>query len=154
MPQPISLKDVMDITGFSSEIVQMMTDPKKPNTVSLQQLYDQFAKVQETDKLRERLAKAETTIEALEAAGPPVTVKMSEKGAISMYGVGRFPVSLYKRQWEKLIANIHTVTDFIEEQDPETWVKQDANKAAAKQAKAAAAAAAAPPTAAAPTAAA
>ncbi len=31
---------------------------------------------------------------------------MSEKGALSQYGLGRFPVTLYKEQWEKLIAHI------------------------------------------------
>ena len=33
----------------------------------------------------------------------PVRMKVSEKGAVSVYGMGRFPVTLYKEQWLKLL---------------------------------------------------
>jgi hypothetical protein len=32
-----------------------------------------------------------------------ITLKVSEKGAISVYGMGRFPVTLYAEQWERLL---------------------------------------------------
>jgi len=32
-----------------------------------------------------------------------ITMKVSEKGAVSIYGMGRFPVTLYKEQWLKLL---------------------------------------------------
>jgi hypothetical protein len=43
-----------------------------------------------------------------------VTLKVSTKGALSFYGLGRFPVTLYRSQWEKLIANVESVKTFIE----------------------------------------
>ena len=33
-----------------------------------------------------------------------ISLKVSEKGALSVYGLGRFPVTLYREQWEKLLA--------------------------------------------------
>jgi hypothetical protein len=40
------------------------------------------------------------------AAGPRkgLSLKVSDKGAISIYGMGRFPVTLYREQWERLIT--------------------------------------------------
>ena len=40
-------------------------------------------------------------------------LKVSEKGAVSMYGFGRFPVTLYRDQWTKLIEQIPAVQSFI-----------------------------------------
>lgn len=39
-------------------------------------------------------------------AQPPkkITLKVSEKGGLSLYGLGRFPVTLYRSQWERLLA--------------------------------------------------
>ena len=42
-----------------------------------------------------------------------VTLKVTEKGGVSMYGLGRFPVTLYRGQWERLIAAADDVTSFI-----------------------------------------
>ena len=33
-----------------------------------------------------------------------ISMKVSEKGALSLYGLGRFPVTLYRTQWERLLA--------------------------------------------------
>ena len=41
-------------------------------------------------------------------------IKVSGKGAVSVYGLGRFPVTLYRGQWEKLIGMIPQVQAFIE----------------------------------------
>ena len=43
-----------------------------------------------------------------------LTLKVSEKGAVSLYGLGRFPVTLYASQWERLIAFIPEVKAFID----------------------------------------
>lgn len=48
------------------------------------------------------------------AATRKLTLKVSEKGAVSMYGLGRFPVSLYKDTWIKLLAEKEVVLAFIE----------------------------------------
>jgi hypothetical protein len=41
-------------------------------------------------------------------------IKVSAKGAVSVYGLGRFPVTLYRSQWEKLLAMKDSIEDFIE----------------------------------------
>jgi hypothetical protein len=44
-----------------------------------------------------------------------VSMKVSEKGAVSVYGLGRFPVTLYQEQWAKLLALSDDIKAFIEE---------------------------------------
>jgi len=44
-----------------------------------------------------------------------LTMKVSEKGAVSVYGLGRFPVTLYQEQWLKLLAASDDIRIFIEE---------------------------------------
>jgi hypothetical protein len=44
-----------------------------------------------------------------------VSMKVSEKGAVSVYGLGRFPVTLYQEQWAKLLALSDDIKTFIEE---------------------------------------
>ncbi len=43
-----------------------------------------------------------------------VSLKVSEKGGVSVYGLGRFPVSLYKEQWLKLLDMTQEIRAFIE----------------------------------------
>jgi hypothetical protein len=43
-----------------------------------------------------------------------VTVKVSKAGAISVYGLGKYPVTLYLSQWDKLLGDIDTVKNFVE----------------------------------------
>ena len=44
-----------------------------------------------------------------------ITFKVSEKGGVSVYGLGRFPVTLYKEQWEKLLDMAGELRAFIRE---------------------------------------
>jgi hypothetical protein len=44
-----------------------------------------------------------------------VTFKVGDKGGVSVYGLGRFPVTLYHEQWNKLIAAIPALEKFIAE---------------------------------------
>lgn len=44
-------------------------------------------------------------------------MKVSEKGALSVYGMGRFPVTLYKEQWLRLLAMADEIKAFIEAND-------------------------------------
>jgi hypothetical protein len=45
------------------------------------------------------------------------TLKVSEKGGVSVYGLGRFPVTLYKEQWIKLLDMADEIRAFIQEND-------------------------------------
>jgi hypothetical protein len=45
------------------------------------------------------------------------SLKVSEKGALSVYGLGRFPVTLYKEQWQKLLEMADDIRAFLKEND-------------------------------------
>ncbi|MGE5220152.1 MAG: hypothetical protein ACM3SP_24385 [Chloroflexota bacterium] len=44
-------------------------------------------------------------------------LKISEKGGLSVYGLGRFPVTLYKEQWKRLLDRADEIKKFLEEND-------------------------------------
>ena len=46
-----------------------------------------------------------------------IRMKVSEKGAVSVYGMGRFPVTLYKEQWLKLLNMSDDIRAFIAENE-------------------------------------
>jgi hypothetical protein len=46
-----------------------------------------------------------------------VYLKVSEKGGLSVYGMGRFPVTLYREQWEKLLGMADEIRAFIRDND-------------------------------------
>lgn len=62
------------------------------------------------------LAKLQADNEALQArvnAPRKVTMKVSEKGAMSLYGLGRWPVTLYKSQWQALLNSTKAIEAFL-----------------------------------------
>ena len=61
--------------------------------------------------------------------GRSVSLKVSEKGGVSVYGLGRFPVTLYKEQWTKLLAMTDELKAFIREHDAEFLANQPATTA-------------------------
>jgi hypothetical protein len=46
-----------------------------------------------------------------------MSLRVSEKGALSVYGLGRFPVTLYREQWEKLLGMADEIKQFIQDND-------------------------------------
>ena len=58
--------------------------------------------------------------------GRSVSLKVSEKGGVSVYGLGRFPVTLYKEQWTKLLTMADEIRAFIKEHDTELKAKPQA----------------------------
>lgn len=52
-----------------------------------------------------------------------VSLKVSEKGGVSVYGLGRFPITLYKEQWEKLLAMANEIGQFIRDNEGKLKVK-------------------------------
>jgi hypothetical protein len=59
----------------------------------------------------ERLRKENAALKKGASSG--VRLKVSEKGAVSVYGMGRFPVTLYKEQWLKLLDMSDDIRAFI-----------------------------------------
>jgi hypothetical protein len=58
------------------------------------------------------------------AARGQMSLKVSEKGALSVYGLGRFPVTLYREQWEKLLGMSDQIRQFILDNDQKLKKKE------------------------------
>ena len=54
-----------------------------------------------------------------------VSLKVSEKGGVSVYGLGRFPVTLYKEQWQRLLAMADDIRAFIKENESKLKAKPE-----------------------------
>jgi len=68
------------------------------------------------EDVQAELARLRAENEALkQRRNTPVSMKISEKGGVSVYGLGRFPVTLYQEQWTKLLAMAEEIKTFIEE---------------------------------------
>lgn len=71
------------------------------------------------------LARLKAENEALKKRSERSTsLKVSEKGGVSVYGLGRFPVTLYKEQWEKLLGMADEIRAFITENESRLKVKE------------------------------
>jgi hypothetical protein len=66
---------------------------------------------EDTNAELERLRKENAALKKEVSAG--VRMKVSDKGALSVYGMGRFPVTLYKEQWLKLLDMSDDIRAFI-----------------------------------------
>lgn len=78
----------------------------------------------------EELARLKAENEALkekQKRGAAVSMKVSEKGAVSVYGLGRFPVTLYQEQWVKLLSLSDDIKEFIEANKATLKVKEQAS---------------------------
>jgi hypothetical protein len=68
------------------------------------------------DDMKEELERLRAENERLKKrSSKGVTMKVSEKGALSVYGLGRFPVTLYKEQWTRLLDMADDIRAFIVE---------------------------------------
>lgn len=70
----------------------------------------------------ERLKAENETLKKRRASS--VSMKVSEKGAVSVYGLGRFPVTLYQEQWNKLLSMADEIKQFIAENKDKLKVKE------------------------------
>ena len=63
-------------------------------------------------EMEARIKDLEAQAEAKNGAGT-VTFKVSQKGALSLYGLGRWPVTLYRSQWERLLEHEAELRTFM-----------------------------------------
>jgi len=70
----------------------------------------------------ERLKAENAALRAQTTRG--VSIKVSEKGGVSIYGLGRFPVTLYKEQWTKLLDMADDIRAFLKAHDAELKTKE------------------------------
>ena len=72
------------------------------------------------EELRAELERLKAENAALKSRGVRgVSMKVSQKGAVSVYGLGRFPVTLYQEQWLKLLDAAEDIRGFIEDHEGE-----------------------------------
>ena len=76
------------------------------------------------EDLRAEVERLRAENEALKAKiSRPTSIRVSQKGALSVYGLGRFPVTLYKEQWLKLLGMADDIKRFIAENEARLKVK-------------------------------
>jgi len=76
----------------------------------------------------QKLARLEAENKALKAQMDErkpgqLRLKVSEKGGLSVYGLGRFPVTLYKEQWMRLLDHADEIKSFLKENDRQLKAK-------------------------------
>ena len=67
-----------------------------------------------SDLTPEQMAARIAELEGRLAKGGSVSFKVSEKGGVSVYGLGRFPVTLYLEQWDALLSRASELREFID----------------------------------------
>jgi hypothetical protein len=75
------------------------------------------------EELKARLADLEKQVETKKRSGA-MEFRVSEKGGVSVYGLGRFPVTLYYEQWKRLLEAAPDLKVFIEENKAKLKLKE------------------------------
>jgi hypothetical protein len=70
----------------------------------------------------ERLRAENAALKKTSAKG--ISMKVSEKGGLSIYGLGRFPITLYKEQWTKLLDMADDIRAFLKANDAQLKAKE------------------------------
>jgi hypothetical protein len=80
------------------------------------------------ETVEQRLARLEAENKALkeqvDRKPGELRLKISEKGGLSVYGLGRFPVTLYKEQWNRLLEHVDEIKAFLKDNDQQLKAKQ------------------------------
>jgi hypothetical protein len=90
-----------------------MTNGRRIVSLAADALNANLDKVDEGDELARLRAENERLRAA--SAPRPVTFKISDKGGVSVYGMGRFPTTLYVEQWDRLLAQADELRAFIDQ---------------------------------------
>jgi hypothetical protein len=70
------------------------------------------------DEMRAELERLRAENEALKSkAGRGLSLRVSEKGGVSLYGLRRFPVTFYADEWEKLLGMADEIRRFVSENE-------------------------------------
>lgn len=73
----------------------------------------------EVDRLKKEIERLKEQLEK----PVEITWKVSEKGALSIYGLQRFPVTLYKEQWEKIFDKSDEIQNFMNDNSDKLTIK-------------------------------
>ena len=75
------------------------------------------------DELKAKLAELEKQVQGKKRGN--IDFKVSEKGGVSVYGLGRFPVTLYYEQWVRLLGQADQIRAFLEENKSQLKLKNE-----------------------------
>lgn len=75
------------------------------------------------EELKARLSQLEKQVETKKRSGE-MSFKVGEKGGVSVYGLGRFPVTLYYEQWLRLLGAGEEIKAFLEENKAKLKLKE------------------------------
>ena len=75
------------------------------------------------EELKARLADLEKQVETKKRTGA-MEFRVSEKGGVSVYGLGRFPVTLYYEQWNRLLESAPRLREFLEDNKSRLKLKE------------------------------
>ena len=75
------------------------------------------------EELKARLSDLEKQVETKKRSGA-MEFRVSEKGGVSVYGLGRFPVTLYYEQWNRLLGAANEIKAFMEENKSRLKLKE------------------------------
>ena len=107
---------MLDVTAIASLAAAIAptnaTEPAKVETTPALDPNSPEGMKAEIERLRRENANL-----AAKKAGRPSTYKVTDKGGISVYGLGQFPVTLYKKQWEKLLDQAEDIRAFMKENE-------------------------------------
>ena len=82
-----------------------------------------------TDAMKAELERLRAENDALKkTSSRGLSLKVSEKGALSVYCLGRFPVTLYKEQWNKLLDMADDIRAFLKANDAQLKTKDSTAK--------------------------
>jgi hypothetical protein len=72
------------------------------------------------EDLKQRIAELEGQLESEKAKQKKDTyLKVSQKGAVSLYGIRRFPVTFYQEEWDRILGMADDIRSFITEHEAE-----------------------------------
>ena len=78
-----------------------------------------------TEEMKRELERLRAENEALKkTSSKGLSLKISEEGGLSVYGLGRFPVTLYKEQWTKLLDMADDIRAFLKANDSKLKTKE------------------------------
>src|SRR5882672_967387 len=75
------------------------------------------------EELKARLSQLEKEVDTKKRSGD-LAFKIGEKGGVSVYGLGRFPVTLYYEQWNRLLGAAEDLKTFMEENKSKLKLKE------------------------------
>ena len=75
------------------------------------------------EELKAKLSQLEKEVETKKRSGE-MTFKVGEKDSVSVYGLGRFPVTLYYEQWNRLLGAAEDLKKFMEENKSRLKLKE------------------------------